>query len=192
MTMTLIGVLAGDRAHQRTLAGVAVAARAEHDDELALRIRPQRLQRLRQRIGLVRVIDEDRRAVALADPFQPALGAFEMFEACEHRLRLAAGRDRETCRHQRILDLEAADQRQPHRDLLAAMFERELLRKAVDAGFDQANALACSVAAARRPSTAASRACAPRRSPAPSNHDRRRSRPRRRAERDRGTAAAWH
>ena len=81
VTMTLIGVLGRDRAHHRALARRRGRRRRRTHDELALGIRPQRLQRFRQRVGLVRVIDEDRRAVALADAFEPALGAFEMFEA---------------------------------------------------------------------------------------------------------------
>src|SRR5262249_47044265 len=121
-------------------------AGAEHHDELALRIGPQRLQRLRQRIGLVRIIDEDRRAVVLADTLQPSLGAFEMFEARKHGVRLAPGGYGKPRRHQRILDLEGADQRQFQRYRLAAMLEHKLLRKAVDAGFNEADALALSVA----------------------------------------------
>ena len=76
----MIGILNCDRPHQGTLAGIAVAAGAEYHNELSPGVRPQRLQRLCQRIGLVRVVDEDRRAVALADPLKPALGAFKMFE----------------------------------------------------------------------------------------------------------------
>ena len=94
------------------------------------------------------VIDEDRRAVALGDPLEPALGAFQQFERGEYRFRLAAGADRKPRRHQRILDLEFADQRQPHLIIAAAMFERQLLRKAVDVGANQANALAGAIALA--------------------------------------------
>jgi len=126
----------------RALAGVTVAAGAEHHDEPALRVRPQRLQRLRQRVGLVGVVDEDRRAVALGDPLQPASCTFEQFEFGEHRRRLAAGADRKARRDQRVLDLELADQRQPDGMIFPAMFKREVLRKAVDVGRDQANALA--------------------------------------------------
>ena len=107
-----VRVVDGDLAHQWPLAGIAVAACAEHHHELALRIGPQRLQRLRQRVRLVGVIDEDRRAVAFADQFEPSLGAFEMLERREHLIRIAAGADDEPRRHQRILDLEFADQRQ--------------------------------------------------------------------------------
>mgnify|MGYP003694408153 CR=1 FL=1 len=52
----------------------------------------------------------------LADAFQPAPGAFELFEAGEHGLGRAAGADREPGGDQRVLDLEFADQRQPHGD----------------------------------------------------------------------------
>ena len=45
-------------------------------------------------------------------------------------------------RDQRVLDLEFADQRQPQGVFAAAMFQRELLRQAVDLGAHQANALA--------------------------------------------------
>ena len=82
---------------------------------LALHIGPQRLERLRQRVGLVRVVDEDRRAVALADQIEPALRALQRSQRSKHRAGLAAGRDRKAGRDQRILDLERADQRQPQR-----------------------------------------------------------------------------
>ncbi len=77
------------------------------------------------------VIDKDRRAIMLADLFQPALCAFEMFERREHLIRFAAGTDRQSCRDQRILDLEFADQRQPDRISSPAMHELKPLRKAV-------------------------------------------------------------
>ena len=47
-----VGMLGRDRAHQGTLAGIAVATGAEHHDELALGVRPQRLQRLASASGL--------------------------------------------------------------------------------------------------------------------------------------------
>jgi hypothetical protein len=88
-----------------------------------------------------------RRAVALPDTFEPAFRTFEMFEAGEHRIRLAACRDRKARGHQRILDLEATDQRQAQGDCLAAMFECELLGKAVDGGFDDTDTLPSPIAA---------------------------------------------
>src|SRR5258705_10350913 len=94
----------------------------------------------------MRVIDEDRPAVALAAPFQPALRSFEMFERGENGFGLAAGTDREPGGYKRILDLEFADQRQPDRMPAPAMLKVKVLRKAVDVGLDQANALPCAVA----------------------------------------------
>src|SRR5262245_24922897 len=90
-----VGIFSRYCAHQRPLSRIAVAAGAEHDDELAFRIRPQRLQRFRQRIRLVRVVDKDRRAVALADALQPALGAFELFDTSENFLYIAASANSE-------------------------------------------------------------------------------------------------
>ena len=54
---------------------------------LPRRIGPQRLQRLGQRVGLVGVVDEDRRAVRLADQFEPALGALQALRAPRTRAR---------------------------------------------------------------------------------------------------------
>ena len=44
----LVGLLGGDRAHHRPLAGIAIAAGAEHHDQPLLHIGAQRLERLRQ------------------------------------------------------------------------------------------------------------------------------------------------
>src|SRR3954467_715316 len=104
-------MFSGNSAHQRTFSRVAVTARAEHDHELAPGIRPERLQRLRKRVGFMRVIDEDRSAVSLGHPFEAALGAFEMLKLGENRIRIAAGADRESRRDQRVFNLEFAYQR---------------------------------------------------------------------------------
>ena len=72
VTIDDVGAARRDRAHHRPLAGVAVAAAAEDDDEPAATKGRKRRERLFQRVGLVRVIDEDRRAVLLADPLEPA------------------------------------------------------------------------------------------------------------------------
>ena len=94
------------------------------------------------------VIDKDLRAIVFADAFEPALGAFEMFETCEHGVRFTAGADRKAGRDQRVLDLEFADQRQPDPVLASLMFERQSLRKAFDRSVRQANALTCSISLA--------------------------------------------
>lgn len=62
----------------------------------------------------MRVTMIDRRAAARTDELEPALGAGEAFERREHRGWIAAGRDCESGRDQRVFDLEFADQRQPH------------------------------------------------------------------------------
>ncbi len=67
-----IGALRGDLAHHRPLAAIAVAAAAEDDDQPPGRQRAQRREHFLQRVGLVRVVDEDRRAVALADESRAA------------------------------------------------------------------------------------------------------------------------
>ena len=70
-----VGILVRDAAHDRPFARVAVAAGAEHHDQLAARIRAQRFERFLQRIRLVRIVDKDRRAVFGAGKLQPPLGA---------------------------------------------------------------------------------------------------------------------
>ena len=144
----VVGILGGDRAHQRALAGIAVAAGAEHDDKSSLRIGPQGLQRFRQRVRLVRVIDENRRSLIFADALQPSLRAFEMFERGEDLFRLAAGADRKTGCDNRVLDLEFADQRQMNGITAPAMLKLEPLREALDGACGDANALACAIAVA--------------------------------------------
>ena len=55
-----VGEPGGDLAHQRPLAGVAVAAGAEDDDQPARGQRAQRVQRGRDGVGLVGVVDDRR------------------------------------------------------------------------------------------------------------------------------------
>ena len=69
-----------DRAHLGALADVAVAAGAEHDDQPAPGMRPQRLDRRFDRVGRVRIIDIDRRAGA---------GDHRPLEPAAHRLDAA-------------------------------------------------------------------------------------------------------
>ena len=85
VTMTRSACLAAIAPINGALALVAVAAGAEHDDELAFDVRPQRLDGFLQRVRLVRVVDEHRRAVALADQIEPSLGAFERSQRRENR-----------------------------------------------------------------------------------------------------------
>src|SRR6185503_19526728 len=131
-----VGLLCRDRAHQRTLAFIAVATGAEHHDEMTLHVRPQRLDGLLQRIRLVRVVDKHRRAIPLANQIEPALGPLQRFERLEHWVGRAAGRNRKTGRHQRVLDLERTDQRQTKLVALACMFDSHGLGETVARGVD--------------------------------------------------------
>ena len=87
------------------------------------------------------VVDKDRRAVAFAGEVEPALGALERLERGKHRARLAVGRDRKAGGGERVLDLEAADQRQPHGVVGAGIGELQHLREAVDRAVVEADAL---------------------------------------------------
>src|SRR5262249_56577204 len=93
------------------LAGVAIAAATKHHDEAAADVGPQRLERLGERVGLVGIIDEDRRATAFAQELEPALGAFEMRKRGEGGGGVAAGRGDEPRRDQRGLGLGRATPR---------------------------------------------------------------------------------
>ena len=84
-----VGLRRRDLAHHRPLAAIAVAAAAEHADEPARRVGPQRVQHIRQRVGLVGVVDEDQRAV---DARRRAPAAPWRRSACAQR-----GHARATC-----------------------------------------------------------------------------------------------
>ena len=102
------------RAHDGPLAGVAVAAGAEHNDEFAAHIGTQRVKHFGERIGLVRVVDKNRRAGFPADQIEPPLGADQSLKRGEDGAGLASARDRLTGRDERVFDLKRTDQRQPH------------------------------------------------------------------------------
>ncbi len=87
----------------------------------------------------MRVIDEDRRAAARSDQFEPALGANQMFQRREHASRIVAACNSNARGDERVLNLELADQRYPHVVVIAAMFDPHHLREAVDLGVEQAD-----------------------------------------------------
>ncbi len=117
----------------------SVTAGAEYHDKPAGRGGPQRVERLGERVGLVRVVDEDRRAAAGPDQLKPALGADQVFERREYLGGIGAGRDGEASCNQCIFDLKFADQRQAHAEVFSAMFNPQHLREAVDDGFGEAD-----------------------------------------------------
>jgi len=94
--MTRSAFLVRDAAHDRPFSRIAVATAAENHDQLSGRIRAQRLDRLLQGVGLMRVIDEDRRAVALSGKLKTAFRAGESLQCREYTRRHGAGRDGKT------------------------------------------------------------------------------------------------
>ena len=72
VTITRSARCLGDRAHQRPLAAVAVAAGAEHADHAAVAELARRLQDGVERVRRVRVVDDDRERLALVDRLEAA------------------------------------------------------------------------------------------------------------------------
>ena len=60
----LIGEFVGNGAHQRPLAGVAIAAAAEHAPQRAAAVFAQRRQRLGERVRRMRIVDHGQRLAA--------------------------------------------------------------------------------------------------------------------------------
>ena len=120
-----IGEAGRSRAHHRPLARIAVAAAAEHQDEAAAHEWPQGRERFLERIGLVGVIDEHRRAADLADTLQASRRAAQLLHRMKHRVGFAASRDAEPGRDQRVRDLEVAGQRKLQTPAAAAELEVE-------------------------------------------------------------------
>ena len=73
VTIATVGEPRGDRAHQRPLAAVAVAAAAEHADARRPRVSgARRAQHVLERVGRVRVVDEHRERLAGVDRLEAA------------------------------------------------------------------------------------------------------------------------
>src|SRR5204863_8010 len=89
---------------------------SEHNDQATVDIGTQRLERLGKRIGLVRIVDKDRRAVFFADEVEPTPGALKTFKRRKDAFRLAPCCYRQACSDKRIVDLERTnDGAQPDR-----------------------------------------------------------------------------
>ena len=67
-----VGQFGGDAAHRLALAGVAVAACAEHHGEPAAALCAQRLEDRPQRARFVRVVDQGQKTLAAVDRLEPA------------------------------------------------------------------------------------------------------------------------
>ena len=115
-------------AHQGPLAPVAVAARAEHDDQPPHHVRTQRLERGFQRVGRMGVIHENRRAIrAATGQLHPPAHAGQTGQDGKHRLRVLARRDHEPRRRQHVHRLKGPDQRQARLHRLALPAEQDIL-----------------------------------------------------------------
>ncbi len=123
----VIGDVGRRQAHLRALAGIAVAAAAEHHDEpSAAADQPANgAQRLAERVGLVRVIDEDHEAAVVRHGLESPADRFHRLEARGNRLErngqgLGHGR-----RRQRIPHVVKPQERRPDIDPAARRNERE-------------------------------------------------------------------
>ena len=119
------------------LPGIAVAAAAEHHDEVAAHEGPQRRERLLERVRLMRVIDEDRRALAAADAFETAGRAFELFERREDRAGRAARGDAKTGGDKRVRHLKRTGKRKKERESLRSMGNFDPRRKILGRAFEE-------------------------------------------------------
>ena len=129
-----VGLLDGDAAHDRPLAPVAIAAAAEHADEAAGGEGPQRIERRRERLGLVRVVDDGEAAALLADDLEPALHARQCCHGVDGRSRLGARGDGEAGRDERVLDLIGCPSNgKRSRNIAAVVTNDDALREAVAA-----------------------------------------------------------
>src|SRR5689334_22703291 len=138
-----IGLGRRDTPHLGSLAFVAVAAAAEHDDEAVLDIGAQSVERLEQSIRSMGIIDEDRRTGSrCTGQIESSEGAAQIRQHRQHGLRRSAGRYYEACGNQGVGRLEGADERKPHFILVALMLDDEVLGKAVRFGREQPQALA--------------------------------------------------
>ena len=115
-----VGQPRGDLAHDRALAGVALAAGAEDHDEPAVGQRAQCCQGGGDGVGLVRVVDDDGEVLPLVDPLEPAGHATALGhrpgDVGEVEPRRGAGREG----GQRVGHVEVAGQRAAGLDPYAA------------------------------------------------------------------------
>src|SRR5262249_36778260 len=87
------------------------------------------------------VIDENGRAILLADQLQTALGAGEMFDRREGACRVGARRNGEAGGDKRVLDLKLADQWQTQAMAAATVLDRDDLGETVDRRVNQPDAV---------------------------------------------------
>ena len=100
-----------DGAHQRPLAAIAVAARAEDRDHAAAAELAGRLQHDVERVGRVRVVDDDGERLAHVDRLESARHARHRPHAGRDRVVVDIEQDSGGDRAEHVLDVEASAQR---------------------------------------------------------------------------------
>ena len=112
---------AGNRAHQRPLAAVAVAAAAEHGDDAARLQVANRLEQLAQRVVGMGVVDDHREAGDRAPhPLHAPRDAADRSDAPRRGVEGQAQRQRSAERREHVVDVETAEQRARDLDVAAA------------------------------------------------------------------------
>ena len=114
-----VGEPGADLAHHRPLAGVAVAAGADHEQQPARGERPQRGERGLDRVRLVRVVDDREELLARVDALEPARDAPAARDPVGDQPRVEPGLAGQGDRAQRVGDVEVPGQRHPGGDALA-------------------------------------------------------------------------
>ena len=105
-----IGAGRDHRAHERALAGIAIAAAAEHADEAPLRQRPQRAQQVVEGVGGVGVVDQHVEARVVVDALDPPRHAGHRRDAAgDGVVRHAEGLG-DADRQREVGDVEVTDQ----------------------------------------------------------------------------------
>ena len=116
VTITTSAPSAGDGAHERTLAVIAIAAAPEDADHAARRQLPRRAQGGLQRVGRMRVVDDDGERLSLLDRLETPRDAAHRLDPADDRLVRKLEQSCHGDGRQDVLDVEAAEQACPERD----------------------------------------------------------------------------
>ena len=111
-----VGELGGDTPHHRPLLAVAVAAGADDHQHPAVGEVARRVEHVRERLRLVRVVDEHRERLPLVHGLQPPRHAAQRLDAVRNRLGRHVQQSRKRDRREDVLDVEAAAQVRPQVD----------------------------------------------------------------------------
>ena len=114
-----------DATHQRPLQRIAITAAAEGADQLARGQPARRAEDVLERVGGVRVVDEDAEVLAFVDRLHPPGHGVGGGKSGRRLVEVDPEREDGADRGQRVLDVEVPGKRQPHRSYRAVRAERE-------------------------------------------------------------------